>query len=304
MDQPLQPDPDIQSLPARQTELGSLKILRALPRRQRRMVGPWCFLDRYGPVLFTEEKPMDVAPHPHIGLQTVSWLLEGEIVHNDSLGCEALMRAGQLNLMTAGRGIAHAEETPSAHSGTLSGVQLWVALPDEHRDAPPVFDHYAVLPALDMSGVTVKLIMGDLLGRSSPAKTFSPIVGAEIQFHEYCSAPLPLKPDFEHAVFVFNGDVLLNNRSMDRDALHYIGMNRDEVEIAGSAGSRLLLIGGRPFGEPILMWWNFVARTHEEIASAREDWIHCERFGEVKAYKGPRLPAPNLATFAPANPAC
>ena len=120
-----QPEPDIQSLPARQTDLGSLKILRALPRRQRRMVGPWCFLDRYGPVQFTGEKPMDVAPHPHIGLQTVSWLLEGEIVHNDSLGYEAIMSAGHLNLMTAGRGIAHAEETPRTNSGMLSGVQLW-----------------------------------------------------------------------------------------------------------------------------------------------------------------------------------
>src|SRR5215510_13522902 len=124
---------DIQSLPARQTEVGSLRILRALPRRQRRMVGPWCFLDRYGPIGFSSEKPMDVAPHPHIGLQTVSWLVAGEIVHHDSLGCEALMRAGELNLMTAGSGIAHSEETPRQNSGQLDGVQLWVALPDEQR---------------------------------------------------------------------------------------------------------------------------------------------------------------------------
>src|SRR5262245_29646398 len=134
MNETAQPDPDIQSLAARQTHLGSLQILRALPRRQRRMVGPWSFLDRYGPLRFLSEKPMDVAPHPHIGLQTVSWLLEGEMIHHDSFGGEALMRAGELNLMTAGRGIAHAEETPRSNSGMLSGVQLWVALPDEHRD--------------------------------------------------------------------------------------------------------------------------------------------------------------------------
>src|SRR6187200_2984561 len=132
-------DPHIQSLPARETELGSLRILRALPRRQRRTVGAWCFLDRYGPLTFNSGSPMDVAPHPHIGLQTVSWLLQGEIIHNDSLGCEALMRAGQLNLMTAGHGIAHSEETPVTNSGTLSGVQLWVALPPSQRDIAPVF---------------------------------------------------------------------------------------------------------------------------------------------------------------------
>src|SRR5690349_17716622 len=187
MDQSTQADSDIQSLPARQAEVGSLKILRALPRRQRRMVGPWCFLDRYGPLRFSDEKAMDVAPHPHLGLQTVSWLLEGEIVHHDSLGCEALMRAGQLNLMTSGRGIAHAEETPRTNSGALSGVQLWIALPDDYRDGPPAFDHYAELPTVEASsGVTVKLITGELLGRSSPAKTFSPIVGAELQFHQHC----------------------------------------------------------------------------------------------------------------------
>jgi redox-sensitive bicupin YhaK (pirin superfamily) len=299
----LQPDPDIQSLPARQTELGSLKILRALPRSQRRMVGPWCFLDRYGPVRFTNEKPMDVAPHPHMGLQTVSWLLEGEMIHHDSIGGEALMRAGQLNLMTSGRGIAHAEETPHPNSGRLSGVQLWVALPDEFRDGPPTFDHYAVLPAVDLPGITVKLIAGDLLGHSSPARTFSPIVGAQIDFHDHSSILLPLKRDFEHAVFSFEGDLLLNNRQMDRDTLHYLGTNRDEVHLTGNAGSRVLLIGGEPFGERIVMWWNFVARTQEEIAQAREDWLQHQRFGEVKAYKGPRLPAPELTRFAPANPA-
>jgi redox-sensitive bicupin YhaK (pirin superfamily) len=151
---------DIQSLPARHTELGALRILRALPRSQRRMVGPWCFLDRYGPLRFTSEKAMDVAPHPHIGLQTVSWLLEGEIIHRDSLGCEALMHAGQLNLMTAGRGIAHSEETPRANSGTLSGVQLWVALPDAQRDTPPAFHHYSSLPTLEVAVGTVTLIAG------------------------------------------------------------------------------------------------------------------------------------------------
>jgi len=290
--------PDIQSLPARHAMVGSLEIHRALPRSQRRMVGAWCFLDRYGPVRFSHEKLMDVAPHPHIGLQTVSWLLEGEIIHHDSHGCEGLMRAGQLNLMTAGHGIAHSEETPGTNSGMLSGVQLWVALPGDHRDGQAAFDHYAALPVFDVAGVTVKMIMGELLGHSSPAKAFSPIVGAELQFNEEVSIDLPFKRNFEHAIFIFDGDVFLNGRSMDRDTLHYLGTNRDEVQIKGSAGSRILLLGGEPFGEPIVMWWNFVARTHEEIARAREDWMQRERFGEVRGYNGARLPAPELRSIA------
>src|SRR5687768_8205412 len=194
-------DPDIQSLPARETELGSLRIFRALPRSQRRTVGAWCFLDRYGPLTFAAGTPMDVAPHPHIGLQTVSWLLDGEIVHHDSLGSEALMQPGQLNVMTAGHGIAHSEETPKANSGRLGGVQLWVALPDGHRNMVPVFDHYASLPLLDFPSGPVTLIMGELAGSRSPAKAFSPIVGAEIVLRERLSLVLPVNPNFEHAVF-------------------------------------------------------------------------------------------------------
>src|ERR1700688_2427169 len=166
---------ELQSLPALHTELGPLKILRALPRSRRRMVGPWCFLDRFGPIRFASEKLMDVAPHPHMGLQTVSWLTEGEIIHHDSLGCEALMHAGQLNLMTAGSGIAHSEETPKANSGALSGVQLWVALPGAQRYIPPAFAHYVSLPVLDFTAGTVTLIAGAFLGHSPPAKTFSPL---------------------------------------------------------------------------------------------------------------------------------
>jgi redox-sensitive bicupin YhaK (pirin superfamily) len=267
------------------------------------MVGPWCFLDCYGPLRFGDEKPMDVAPHPHMGLQTVSWLFEGEIIHHDSLGNEALMRAGQLNLMTSGRGIAHSEETPPRNSGTLRGVQLWVALPDAHREGPPAFDHYASLPVLDASGVRVNLIIGSLLGHCSPAKGFSPIVGAEIGFPEKGSTLLPLNANFEHALFVFDGDVLLNHQRLDAGALHYLGRNRHEVEIAGNRGARILLLGGEPFGEPIVMWWNYVARTREEIARAREDWMHEERFGDVKAYRGRRTPAPSLITAAAVNPA-
>jgi redox-sensitive bicupin YhaK (pirin superfamily) len=262
------------------------------------MVGPWCFLDRYGPLSFTSEKPMDVAPHPHMGLQTASWLLDGEIVHNDSLGGEALMRAGQLNLMTAGKGIAHAEETPKGNSGRLNGLQLWVALPDEHQHTGPLFDHYASLPEVELPEGKVTVVLGEMLGQSSPARSFSPIIGAEISIRKAGKFTLPLKRDFEHALFVLDGEVTLGEEPLRHEMLHYIGDDRDEFELCASEDSRVLLIGGEAFERPVLMWWNFVGRTHEELAQAREDWEQHRRFGEVNAYRGPRMAAPEmLSTF-------
>jgi len=283
----------IQSLPARTTTLGSLKIVRALPRRQRRMVGPWCFLDRYGPIGFSSEKAMDVAPHPHMGLQTVSWLVEGEVVHKDTLGYEALMRAGQLNLMTSGRGIAHSEETPKGNSGRLSGVQLWVALPDSQRNIAPLFDHYASLPVFNFPSGEAIVIAGEVGGVRSPARSFSPIVGAEISLHDAETATLPLNARFEHAIFVLSGDSVLDGQPLEADTLHYLGPGRDQLQLK-SRDARILLIGGEPFPEPIVMWWNFVARTREELAEARNDWAAHQRFGEVKTYHGPRIEAPEL----------
>ena len=211
------------------------------------------------------------------------------------------MHAGQLNLMTSGWGIAHSEETPERNSGKLSGVQLWVALPGDQRNTSALFDHYPSVPTVDFNSISVTLIAGKLLGHASPARTFSDILGADIAFHERKPTVLPLQPDYEHALFVLHGDVYVQDRRLDADTLHYIGADRSELQIAGSRNSRLLLIGGRPFGERILMWWNFVARTEEEMAQAREDWMRHERFGDVKAYSGSRLPAPDLGKFAPAT---
>jgi len=257
------------------------------------MVGPWCFLDRYGPIGFSSEKAMDVAPHPHMGLQTVSWLTEGEMVHNDSLGNEAVMRAGQLNLMTSGWGIAHSEETPRQNSGRLSGVQLWVALPDAHRNIAPVFDHYPSLPVLSFSSSTVTLIIGQLGNIGSPARTFSPIIGAEILLRDAQAIALPLNSTFEHALFLLSGDATLENRHLEGDTLHYVPPGCSELQLRGS-DARLLLIGGEPFADPIVMWWNFVARTRDEIAEARKDWAAHQRFGEVTNYRGPRIEAPEI----------
>src|SRR5262245_16566730 len=158
----------VESFHGRDTHLGNLNLLRALPIKGKRLVGPWCFLDRYGPYTFTEGKPMDVAPHPHIGLQTVTWLLEGEVVHHDSLGYEGLIRPGGVNVMTAGNGIAHAEETPRHHSGVLNGVQLWVALPEAQRKISPSFQQIEKVPAVDLGGGVGQVVGGGLWGATSP----------------------------------------------------------------------------------------------------------------------------------------
>jgi redox-sensitive bicupin YhaK (pirin superfamily) len=289
--------------PVHETSLGTLKILRALPIRQKRLVGAWCFLDRFGPLSFSEAKPMDVAPHPHIGLQTVSWLLQGEIVHKDSLGNEALLGPRGVNVMTSGGAIAHSEETPAKNSGLLNGVQLWVALPDADRYGPASFQHIDEVPIIEQTGGTVSVFAGSLLGGISPAKHFSPLLGVEIALHATARLELPLDRSFEHAALLLTGDAEIDGQAIDFTSLWYLGTNRSSVEFKSRNGCHVLLIGGPPFPEKILMWWNFVARTAEEIAQARSDWQHHERFGEVTAYNGPRLDAPPLQRFAQPNPA-
>lgn len=292
-----QPDlkPEIRSYPARSADLGAgLAVTRALPLRQHRLVGPWCFFDTYGPLSFTGRKAMDVAPHPHIGLQTVSWLFAGEVLHNDSLGFQGLVRRGELNLMTAGRGIAHAEETPTSNSGRLHGLQLWIALPDAERQRAPGFDHYRDLPVLEPGGGRVDLFMGELAGLRSPGRAFWPLVGAEIALAAGNQLRIPLEPTWEHALVVMEGALRLDGERLAPGALHYLGTHRNGLKLVGDGASRAVLIGGLPFGESVVIWWNFVARSADEITTARADWQTGTRFGEVKAYHGARIEAPEL----------
>lgn len=293
---------EIESFANSEVKLGDLTVARALPVRGRRMVGPWCFLDRFGPLTFTAGKPMDVAPHPHIGLQTVTWLLDGEIVHHDSLGSEAVARPGGVNVMTAGNGIAHTEETPPDNSGRLSGVQLWAALPGKTREMAPEFESIAKVPEVELTGGVARVFAGGLGAVTSPARHFSTILGAEVAVRSGQSVEFDLQRDFEHAVLVLDGDGSLDGRELEPAKLHYLTPGRTSAEFRSRAGGRLLLIGGKPFGETVLMWWNFVGRTPEEIAQARADWEERRRFGEVSAYRGPRLRAPELMRLAVPNP--
>lgn len=295
-------DQQLEPYPGREVRVGDLRVLRALPVRGRRLIGPWCFLDRFGPLTFSAGAPMDVAPHPHMGLQTVTWLLAGEVVHDDSLLQEALLRPGGLNVMTSGDAIAHAERTPHDNTGRLHGVQLWAALPDSHRRGSASFQHLPDVPAVEFPGGIARVFSGTLGRTTSPAQHFSQLVGADLQIHPRETLTLPLRRDHEHALLLLGGAAALNGQPLESDTLFYLGTQREEIAISSGTGSRVLLIGGLPFEETILMWWNFVARTPEEIRQARDDWEAHRRFGDVPAYAGPRLAAPDLLRLANPNP--
>jgi len=286
-------------LEPREVPLGgprAMTVRRTLPQRSRSLIGAWCFVDHYGP----ETTRMTVPPHPHTGLQTVSWLFSGDIEHRDSVGSQATVRPGELNLMTAGHGIAHSEVS-SEQPTLLHGAQLWVALPDSARDTQPFFENVAA-STVDVAGGRLEVFIGSLAGASSPARVFSPLLGAQLSVDAGASVALDIDPSFEHGVLVDSGDVTVNGTSVAPTHLAYVDAGHDRLEItAGTDGARVLIIGGTPFGEQIVMWWNFIGRTHDEIVRYRDDWqteviaggnAH-GRFGTVD-YDGAALPAPEL----------
>ncbi len=291
------PAAGVEVLTARDVPLGgprAMNVRRTLPQRARTLIGAWCFADHYGPDDVAESGGMDVAPHPHIGLQTVSWLFSGEIEHRDSLGTHAFVRPGELNLMTGGFGICHSEvSTPG--TTVLHGVQLWVALPEEHRDTERDFRHHAPVPvALD--GGTVRVFLGSLAGDTSPVTTFTPLLGAEVTLVPGGTVSLDVDTAFEHGVLVDSGDVRIDGTTVRPTELGYVAPGRGTLTLTNDATrtARLILLGGPPFPEEIVMWWNFIGRSHDEIVQAREDWMKGDRFGEVHGYDGAPLPAPEL----------
>ena len=207
---------------ARIARVGDIEVRRLLPLRLRRSVGGWCFVDHYGPTSVDGVAGMRVPPHPHIGLQTVTWLLAGNVLHRDSLGSEQMIRPGQLNLMTAGRGIAHAEESPADHDPTLHGVQLWLALPDADRQAAPAFEHHRELPVLAAGGLRVTVFAGSLADVTSPARTFSLVTGAEVSAARDASGSLPLVPSHEHVIFVADGQAAAADTQLVPGQLLYL----------------------------------------------------------------------------------
>lgn len=280
---------------AREATLGSgMKIRRALPVIKRRMIGPWCFLDHFGPASFQErDEGMWVGPHPHIGLQTVTWMIEGEVLHRDSIGSEQLIERGQLNIMTSGRGISHTEESPTANSGILHGVQLWVALPDAVRHADPDFEHHPELPIFEKDEQKLTLFAGQAFKERSPATVYSPMVGMELLYAAAGDFEVALDEGFEHGLILVEGEASVQGHPLELGKLAYLAPGYSTLKVKAQGPARLVLVGGAPFQEQILLWWNFVGRTPEEIHKAREAWMHQEpQFGSVAGFDGPRLLAP------------
>lgn len=290
-------EPVRELLVPREVPLGgprSMLVQRTLPHRDRRMVGAWCFVDHYGPDDVSGRAGMQVPPHPHSGLQTVSWLLAGDVLHRDSLGNTQMVRPGELNLMTSGHAISHSEESPADHGATLHGVQLWIALPDGSRHIDPTFAHHADLPVLTDDGVRATVLVGSLGGAASPAKVYSPLVGAHIALEAAADVRLPLEPDFEHAVLAMSGEAEVDGAPLTVGSMVYLGCGRRDLALRSARGARVLLLGGEPFEEQIIMWWNFIGRSHEEIVADREDWEAGRRFGTVHGFDGGRLSAPPM----------
>lgn len=289
-------------LEARDVLLGrTTHVRRVLPNKIRRMIGAWCFLDHYGPDDIKATGGMWVPPHPHTGLQTVTWLFEGLGHHTDSVGSSQLIRPGQLNVMTAGHGICHAEVSPPDAPQRLHGVQLWVCLPDAVRDStPPAFHHLADLPTRTSGGATLKVFVGSLDGLVSEAPAFTPLVGAEIAFDPGASIALPLDETFEYGVLAVSSDLAVDGSTTGRHQMTYLGRGRESLTIEAPEGGIAILLGGEPFEEEIVMWWNFIGRSHEEIVEQREAWNEGgfdgrpERFGTVEGFPENRLLAPPL----------
>ena len=291
----------------RQVPLGgprAILVRRTLPQRERSLIGAWCFVDHYGPHDVRGRTGMDVPPHPHTGLQTVSWLFSGEVEHRDSAGVHAVVRPGELNLMTAGAGICHSEVSTAATT-VLHGVQLWVALPGSDRDTGRDFAHYAPEPR-SVAGATLRVFLGELAGGRSPVHTFTPLLGAQIDLDPRANLTLEVDPAFEHGVLLDQGSVEVTGTPLDVADLAFQAAGPVHLEVVnrGQSPARVLLLGGPPFPEQLVMWWNFVGRSHKDIVAYRQMWEnHDARFGAVRGYQGSvsRLPAPPLpnATLRP-----
>ncbi|MBT0571809.1 pirin family protein [Curvibacter sp. CHRR-16] len=285
---------------ARMTDLGDgMQVHRTLPSRLQRTVGAWCFLDHVGPVDMAHHTGMHVGQHPHIGLQTFTWMLSGEIWHRDSLGTEQLIRPGQINLMTAGRGIVHTEDS-QATADSLHLAQLWIALPAHLQDMEPHFAHYPHLPQWEEQGAQYTLLVGQYASYQAPTQVYSPLLGLDIAVEHAQTLHLVVQPGFEYALQTLVGGFVLTSaqdaQRYDTSALAYWPADAaSSLVLDVEAGSRLLLLGGEPLSQKPTMWWNFVAYEKERIAQAQQDWQAASpRFGVVGDGKATRIAAPAI----------
>ncbi|MGB3332587.1 MAG: pirin family protein [Mycobacterium sp.] len=295
------PEDHIEVLHPREVPLGGARAIgvrRTLPQRDRSLIGAWCFVDHYGPH-DVADGGMDVPPHPHTGLQTATWLFSGRVEHRDSGGVHAVVNPGELNLMTAGAGICHSEVSVDPQAApVLRGVQLWVALPDSARHTARDFTHFAPEP-VSLPGASALVFVGELAGYRSPVGSFTPLLGAQLDLDPRTELALDVDPAFEHGVLCDLGAISLGGAALGVGALGYQGPGRAVLALRNTADSpaRILVLGGVPFGEELVLWWNFIGRTHEEIVEFRRRWQDGdEQFGQVSGYQGrlQRLPAPPM----------
>ncbi|HET7755550.1 MAG TPA: pirin family protein [Anaeromyxobacteraceae bacterium] len=275
-------DPEIELvLLARSVDLpGGLPVRRAIPQRQRRMVGPFVFVDQMGPAAAPPGREFTVLPHPHIGLSTITYLFEGEGLHRDSLATVQPILPGEVNWMTAGRGIVHSERMRAAGSGRMLGVQIWVALPRDREESTPSFDHYGAdaVPVLDDAGVTTRLIAGSLFGATSAVKTSSPLFYGEVQMAPGAVLRLPLEYD-ERAMFVVEGSVAVSQTTLAEGEIAFF-QRGVEVLCRADEPTRLLILGGEPLDGPRYISWNFVSSSRDRLKQAASDW-RSQRFDRV-----------------------
>ena len=277
---------------SRRASVGSGQVRRLLPHPRLRRVGAWCLVDHFGPAASTGT---GAGPHPHTGLQTVTWLLDGRMHHGDSLGSSQAIVPGQLNLMTAGRGITHWEREPG--DGTLTqGVQLWIALPESHRTAPAAFEHHDSLPRTSLGGWSATVLVGSFAGHVSPATVHTPLVGVELVGTG--ALKLRLEPSFEYAVLVLEGEARVAGESAGVGQLVALSPHETSLRIDAWVPARVLLLGGEPFAEPRVMWWNFLGATHADVVEAAHDWGEGHpRFGLEEQLPDSRIPAPSVPGF-------
>jgi hypothetical protein len=275
-------------------DIGAFEVRRALPSAQRQMVGPFIFFDQWGPITVQAGQGQDVRPHPHIGLSTVTWLFDGKMYHRDSLGSEQQIAPGELNWMTAGKGIVHSERTPAlerARTRTVFGIQSWVALPKAHEETKPTFEHVATsaLPFITDHGREVRVVAGSIYGASSPVKTHSDLFYADVKLVAGTRLPLPVEHE-ERGIYVAEGSLEIAGQVYGVNQL-LVFRPGDAITITAHSDARFMMLGGEPMDGPRHIWWNFVSSSKERIEAAKEDWKRA-RFAIVPGDEKEFIPLP------------
>jgi redox-sensitive bicupin YhaK (pirin superfamily) len=279
----------------RARDLGGFEVRRALPAAGKQMVGPFIFFDQFGPVLMKAGQGIDVRPHPHIGLSTVTWLFDGAIYHRDSLGSSQSIAPGELNWMTAGKGIVHSERTAApdlARDRNVFGIQSWVALPKQHEETAPAFEHVAMekLPLIADKGITARVVAGSLYGATSPVKTHSDLFYADVQVLAGAALPLPVEHE-ERGVYLAEGEIEVAGQHFAAGRL-LVFRPGDAITLRAVQNARVMLLGGEPMDGPRHIWWNFVSSSKDRIEAAKDDWKRA-RFGIVPGDEADFIPLPD-----------